>query len=50
MTRSEAEAEARKWNGKPDMSARVVRILSEIIDPPRDEDNGWDVEISITLC
>ena len=26
-------------------SAKVCRILPEHIDPPLDEDNGWDVEI-----
>ena len=27
--------------------ADVVRILSRIVDPPKDGDNGWDVEITM---
>jgi hypothetical protein len=27
--------------------AKVVRILPAHIDPPNDNDNGWDVEITV---
>jgi hypothetical protein len=45
MTKREAELVAAAWRRDPDVeSAKVVRILSEIVDPPKDDDNGWDVE------
>ena len=27
--------------------AEVVRILPDHVDPPKDGDNGWDVEVTV---
>jgi hypothetical protein len=32
----------------PECKARVVRVLPEELDPPTDNDNGWDVEIEVS--
>lgn len=31
----------------PEAQATVVRILSEDVDPIKDGDNGWDVEVEV---
>lgn len=46
MTRTEAQQIADRYNAKPNYRAAVVRILPPDIDPPSDNDNGWDVEIT----
>ena len=48
----EAKKQASKFNTKQywdhsRYSAKVVRILSEAIDPVKPNDNGWDVEVTI---
>lgn len=45
MNRREATDLAARINRKTTSTARVVRILSEVVDPPHDDDNGWDVEV-----
>ena len=30
-----------------DIDAKLVRILSEDIDPPKEGDSGWDVEVTV---
>ena len=35
-----------KAPGDP-VSCRVIRILPVHIDPPSDDDNGWDLEVTI---
>jgi len=55
MTHTEAKELASKINANNTGSdnnldpckAEVVRILSQIIDPPKDGDNGWDVEVTM---
>lgn len=45
MTRREAALWADRINGNTLCVASVVRVLPEHIDPPHDDDNGWDVLI-----
>ena len=55
MTKSEAVELAKRINannkgtdGNLDpCKAEVVRILSRHVDPPKDGDNGWDVEVTM---
>ena len=47
MNKIEAEKEATRINKQPDLRAKVVRILSPEIDPVQDNDNGWDVEVTV---
>ena len=46
MTRSEANEYAKSLDKHDTMSAQVVRILPESIDPIVSGDNGWDVQIT----
>ena len=54
MTKSEATELANRINADntgtdgnlEPVHADVVRILSRIVDPPKDGDNGWDVEVT----
>jgi len=48
MRLQDAQDSADRLNRDPQLTARVVRILPERIDPVQDDDNGWDVEITIT--
>jgi hypothetical protein len=45
MTLKEARELARRYNKYIHLTAQVVRILPEEIDPPKPEDKGWDVEV-----
>ena len=47
MTKQEAEDQALILNTHKELSAEVVRILPEDIDPIVEGDNGWDVEITV---
>jgi hypothetical protein len=46
MTREEADDYASRMNARPGVVACVIRILPEIMDPPKDGDNGWDVIVT----
>ena len=46
-TKTEAEAEAKRINDLDGMTAEVVRILPASVDPIVEDDNGWDVEVTI---
>ena len=45
MTKSEATSYARDMNRHGNLYAEVVRIPAEI-DPPKPNENGWDVKIT----
>jgi hypothetical protein len=48
MTKAEADDLATRIRDKcPDLTAKVIRILPDFIDPPKDGDNGWDVLIQV---
>jgi len=47
MKFDEAQKMARKFNLNPQLMATVVRILPELLDPPDENDNGWDVEVEV---
>jgi hypothetical protein len=46
MKYAEAKQHAESLNKHDTMYAEVVRILPESIDPPKQDDNGWDVKIT----
>ena len=43
----EAKEEASRINALGGVSAEPVRILPETVDPVREGDNGWDVEVTV---
>ena len=47
MTYKEAKAEAERYNTYTNYTAKVVRILPRHLDPVREGDNGWDVEVTV---
>ena len=49
MTLNEAKEITIKTNSRypRETDARIVRILPVDIDPPDDNDNGWDVEFTV---
>lgn len=46
MSKTEATKLANSYNKHETMSAQVVRILPESVDPIRPNDNGWDVKVT----
>lgn len=46
MTKTEATEMANRLNITGEVFARVVRILPKAIDPPKPNDNGWDVLVT----
>ena len=46
MNKSEAEAVKLRLANDPQCYAQIVRILPADIDPPKPDDNGWDVQIT----
>jgi len=47
VTKTEADRRASRLNKVPGITVKVVRILPEHVDPPRQGDNGWDLEITV---
>lgn len=47
MNKSEAEAVKLRMANDPRYHAQIVRILPADIDPPKPDDNGWDVVVQI---
>ena len=48
MRRTEAKAYAQIMNDTGHVTAEIVRILPAHIDPIQENDNGWDVEVTVT--
>ena len=48
MKKAEAEREATRISAIKGMTAYVVRILAVHVDPIQHNDNGWDVEVTVT--
>ena len=48
MNHNDAADLVRRLRALSNISAKIVRILPEDIDPPKLSDNGWDVEIEVT--
>jgi len=46
MTKTEAIKDAAAMNKHSNLSAEIVRILPETMDPPKPGDNGWDVRVT----
>ena len=46
MTYKEAQEYVVRLSHDSACYAQVVRILPETIDPPKPDDNGWDVKIT----
>ena len=47
MKREEALEEANRINNLDGVEAEIVRILPEGVDPIKEGDNGWDVEVTV---
>jgi hypothetical protein len=47
MRRTEAKAYAQRMNDTGVVRAEIVRILPAHIDPIQENDNGWDVEMTV---
>jgi hypothetical protein len=45
MKFTKAEKLARRLNAIPGIAAEVIRILPRDIDPPKENDSGWDVKV-----
>ena len=45
MTLQEAKDLAHNFNKDLHLTAKVIRTLPEHIDPAKDGDNGWDLEV-----
>ena len=48
MNQREAELKATDLSALEGITAYVVRILPAHVDPIRPNDNGWDVEVTVT--
>ena len=46
MNHKDAVDMAARMNKHAELTATIVRILPEHVDPPKLSDNGWDVEIT----
>ena len=42
---NEAKELVSRFNKDINLTAKVVRVLPAYIDPAKDGDNGWDVEV-----
>ena len=47
MTREEALEEANRINNLDGVKAEIVRILPASVDPIKEGDSGWDVEVTV---
>ena len=45
MNQSEAQKMVARLNRHPELYAKIVRVLSENLDPAHPSDNGWDVQV-----
>ena len=45
MRLDDAVFQAERLNRLPNVRAVIVRILPRSVDPPQNEDHGWDVEV-----